>query len=770
MSLTPELFLIYGFAFLLLGAVSLIQPRDPRNLPVSKHFWVFGLFGVLHGLKEIYDAWLLAQGTYNRGLDVLGSAFLLVSFLPLFEFGRRSVREILIAEGRASQFLFGPMAYVLSGVAISVFLLSFQQGVSTLSAASRYFVGFPGAIAAAWVLARRTKFTNWATRSLSGSLVAYAVLGGLVVEPVPGLWDMMPDKDMFIEVFGVPVQLFRTICAVVAFVSLSIAARRAATLTLREVYAQADQLKRANLTLESDLLDRNKALLESERRLLEAERIAKIGGWHSNLEGQLFWSHELLEMMGVDPEAFSGKREFFYDMVHPEDLVQVRQDILHALDNDDGYSFTHRMVRPDGAVMTVSQRAEVQYDDEGVVVGLVGILQDMTDTIELEERLRHAQKMETVGNLTGGVAHDFNNLLAVILGNLELVKDDPTDPANSAMIDSSIEAAMRGADLTKNMLSFARKASLEPVTLSLNQQVLETKKLSERVMPENIEMETSLLASLWKTEADANSTQSALLNLLLNARDAMPQGGKLTVETANVRIDEEYVDTRYEDIDPGRYVMLAVSDTGHGIAKADLEKIFDPFFTTKGPGHGSGLGLSMIQGFMKQSGGTVRVYSEPGVGTTFKLYFRALTVDQDTIQSEKNKPVQSVSSGARLLLVEDEPGVLDVLTTVLSKAGYEIETATTGDDAYIKFAADPTFDLLLTDIVMPGSRKGTDLAKDLRKAWPHLPVIFMSGYASEATVHGNGLRPEDIRLMKPVRRSELIDAVETAMARVSAPA
>jgi CheY-like chemotaxis protein len=257
---------------------------------------------------------------------------------------------------------------------------------------------------------------------------------------------------------------------------------------------------------------------------------------------------------------------------------------------------------------------------------------------------------------------------------------------------------------------------------------------------------------------------------LLNARDAMPQGGKLTVETANVRIDEEYVDTRYEDIDPGRYVMLAVSDTGHGIGKADLEKIFDPFFTTKGPGHGSGLGLSMIQGFMKQSGGTVRVYSEPGVGTTFKLYFRALTVDQDTIQSEKNKPVQPVSSGARLLLVEDEPGVLDVLTTVLTKAGYEIETATTGDDAYIKFAADPTFDLLLTDIVMPGSRKGTDLAKDLRKAWPHLPVIFMSGYASEATVHGNGLRPEDIRLMKPVRRSELIDAVETALARVSTPA
>jgi signal transduction histidine kinase len=401
--------------------------------------------------------------------------------------------------------------------------------------------------------------------------------------------------------------------------------------------------------------------------------------------------------------------------------------IAETLARRESFDLTHRMVRTDGEVVTMNHRGELLLDDRGEVVGLVGILQDISEKLEFEERLRHAQKMETVGNLTGGVAHDFNNLLAVILGNLELVKDDPTDPRNGVLVDAAIGAAMRGANLTKSMLSFARRAPLEPETVDLNQQVKETRRLSERVLPSNIEVETSLLASLWRTEADPNSTQSALLNLLLNARDAMPNGGRLTVETANVRIDSEYVETRYEEMEPGRYVMLAVSDTGQGIAKADLDKIFDPIFTTKGPGKGSGLGLSMIQGFMKQSGGTVRVYSEPGVGTTFKLYFRAVSPEAPLSSVGRELAERRVSKGTRLLMVEDEPGVLEVLSTMLVNAGYVIAPATTGDAAYEMFAADPTYDLLLTDIVMPGSRKGTDLAKDLRKRWPHLPVVFMSG-------------------------------------------
>ena len=230
-----------------------------------------------------------------------------------------------------------------------------------------------------------------------------------------------------------------------------------------------------------------------------------------------------------------------------------------------------------------------------------------------------------------------------------------------------------------------------------------------------------------------------------------------------MRIDEDYVESRNEDMKPGRYVLLAVSDNGHGIPGDILEDIFEPFYTTKPPGSGSGLGLSMILGFMKQSGGAVRVYSEPGVGTTFKLYFKAVTAEVSKPRRLLSSALPTSRSAARILVVEDETGVLDILKSTLTKAGYDIQTARSGDEAYAIFENDPNFELLLTDIVMPGTLQGTTLAAALRAKYPALRVIFMSGYASEATVHGNGLRPEDIRLMKPVGRSDLTKAIEKAL-------
>jgi CheY-like chemotaxis protein len=297
----------------------------------------------------------------------------------------------------------------------------------------------------------------------------------------------------------------------------------------------------------------------------------------------------------------------------------------------------------------------------------------------------------------------------------------------------------------------------------MNKIVLDTKKWSSRTAPANIEIETSLLTRLWKVKADPTNTESALLNLILNARDVMPDGGKLTIETSNVRIEDPYVDGRNEKLEPGRYVMVAVSDNGMGIATEHIERIFDPFFTTKPTGQGTGLGLAMVSGFMRQSGGTAQVYSEIGVGTTFKLYFPAIT-DQPTYASDALKNgVKPVKPGFRVLLVEDEEGVLAVLKTMLETAGYLVDTAATGDKAKGMFIADPKYDLLLTDIVMPGQLQGTTLARELRLMDVKLPVVFMSEYASEATVHGNGLRPEDIRLTKPVTRSDLLAAVAHAV-------
>ncbi|OUS38569.1 hypothetical protein A9Q94_02140 [Rhodobacterales bacterium 56_14_T64] len=367
-----------------------------------------------------------------------------------------------------------------------------------------------------------------------------------------------------------------------------------------------------------------------------------------------------------------------------------------------------------------------------------------------------------MGHLTGGVAHDFNNLLAVILGSLELLQDEQNPSGQKDLIDQAITATLRGADLTKSMLAFARQAPLQPEIIAANDVVREAQNWIVRTLPESVSTETSLFTGLWPIKADRSSLESALLNLIINARDAMDGHGSLTIETANVRIDESYIDARREEITPGRYVMLAVSDTGTGISEANLASIFDPFFTTKAPDKGTGLGLSMVVGFMRQSGGTVQVYSEVDKGTTFKLYFPAAETQKKQITNAATSIILNTGEH-RVLVVEDEDAVRAILDLTLTKAGYQVVKATSGDEALEIFEADPSFDLLLTDIVMPGTLQGTSLSREMRKQRPDLPVVFMSGYANEATVHGNGLRPKDVRMMKPIQRVDLLATVAKAI-------
>jgi len=450
-------------------------------------------------------------------------------------------------------------------------------------------------------------------------------------------------------------------------------------------------------------------------------------------------------------------------IVHPDD----RQKAI--ADRDTVYGMQSaiselRYVMPDGEIRTLRKIFSPinASDEECDLYEVVG--QDITDTKRLQEQLFKSQKMDAIGNLTGGVAHDFNNLLAVTLGNLELLQDEITDADQKELLNNSITSTLRGAELTRNMLSFARKAQLEPTTVDLNSLIRNMKNWIGRTIPSNIDVKTSLLDGLWETEIDASSAEAGILNLVLNARDAMPDGGNLTIETSNVIIDDDYVELRDEEVEPGQYVLVAISDTGEGISSENLKHVFEPFFTTKPVGSGSGLGLSMIEGFMTQSKGMVRVYSELGVGTTFKLYFRASKVAKVNVPAPQDPGVHiDVESGPTILLVEDNSDVLTALQTTLTKLGYRVIQATSGDAAFKIFTSEPKIDLLLTDIVMPGELQGTTLAKALRKLRPDLPVVFMSGYASEATVHGNGLRPEDIRLMKPVRREDLVRAVNKGL-------
>ncbi|MDV7141788.1 ATP-binding protein [Tropicimonas sp. TH_r6] len=483
-----------------------------------------------------------------------------------------------------------------------------------------------------------------------------------------------------------------------------------------------------------------------------------------------FNKHACEEIWGVDADAIEQDVMVFWNAGDDPELVgALEHALMKSAEEMQPWHAVWPIRTAQGERKWLDGRGHPTRLPDGSTLWFALIV-DATKEIEREQQLEderelslRAQKQQSIGQLTGGVAHDFNNLLAVIMGNLELLLDEEDKAEKVAFIEAGIAAAGRGADLTRSMLAFARKAKLEPQAIKLNDLVRDTCNWAGRTLPERIEIETSLLAGLWGIEADPASTEAALLNLIVNARDAISGTGKLTIETANIRIDKAYIDEREVALQPGRYVMLAVSDTGQGIPADKLSEIFEPFYTTKAPGAGSGLGLSMIQGFMDQSGGTVQVYSEPGKGTTFKLYFPTHVPD------ENRSPAATVTEPKpdgqwHILLVEDEDEVRSVLSKSLTRAGYHVTTARTGDEANALFREKPGFDLLLTDIVMPGELQGTHLAGKLRDLRPDLPIVFMSGYASEATVHGNGLRPSDIRLMKPVQRSDLLSAIARSLA------
>jgi signal transduction histidine kinase/CheY-like chemotaxis protein len=470
---------------------------------------------------------------------------------------------------------------------------------------------------------------------------------------------------------------------------------------------------------------------------------------------------------GRTDEEFYANPGLFFQVHDPDDIVAFTAALEEGISTGDPVSHRYRITRPDG------EKRWLDYHGGSTFVAgrvkLEALVLDVTREVEWLKQIEHqreiafrAQKSESMGQLTGGIAHDFNNLLAVILGNLELLEDDNDPSTQKARIKAATTATLRGADLTRNLLAFARKARLTPEVLDLNAVVREAKNWMGRTLPKTVSVETALLAGLWPVAADRSSLESALLNLILNAQHAMAEHGTVTIETDNLDIHEAVIGTGTEARAPGRYVMLAVSHPGEGIKEDDLASIFEPFFTTKPTGSGSGLGLSMTVGFMRQSGGTIHVATERGIGTTFKLFFPV------TAQKEQSpRPVQLETGfsgvGQRVLIAEDEAAVRDTLVTTLSRAGYSVTAAVSGDDAFRIFKADPTFDLVLTDIVMPGTLQGTHLAKALKQLRSDVPVIFMSGYASEATLQGTELKPEDTRLMKPVQRADLLAALAHAL-------
>ncbi len=396
-------------------------------------------------------------------------------------------------------------------------------------------------------------------------------------------------------------------------------------------------------------------------------------------------------------------------------------------------------------------RCSLMRDVDGSPRSILSINSDITARLAVEEQLRQAQKLEAIGQLTGGLAHDFNNLLTVILGNAEVLVDRLSDDKNlRRLAEMSWAAAQRGAELVHRLLAFARRQALEPQVVDLNSLLNGLDALLRRTISQDIEIEFLQPADLWKALVDPAQLETAILNLCINARDAMPCGGRLTIETANISLDEHFADWK-ADAASGQYVMMTISDTGTGMEPNVLARAFEPFFTTKEAGKGSGLGLSMVFGFAKQSNGHVKIHSRPGEGTTIKMYLpRAAQADKEITSSPSRSKLPRGSE--TILLVDDNELVRTYAATQLASLGYKLVSASSGQEALDTLREITDIDLLFTDVVMPGRLSGLHLAEEARIIRPNLPILFTSGYADNAQGDlGFGIH----FLRKPYRPSEL---------------
>ena len=364
-----------------------------------------------------------------------------------------------------------------------------------------------------------------------------------------------------------------------------------------------------------------------------------------------------------------------------------------------------------------------------------------------EQALRQSQKMEAVGQLTGGVAHDFNNLLTIIIGNLGIAKRGIVEARSERALDNALIGAQRAAQLTQRLLAFSRQQPLDPKTVDANKLIMSMADLLTRSLGENIALETIGGAGLWTVEADVSELESTLLNLALNARDAMPDGGKLTIETSNAYLDDEYC-RHHDGVSPGQFVLIAVSDSGVGMPPQAIERAFEPFFTTKEPGKGTGLGLSQVYGFMKQSGGHVKIYSERGEGTTIKLYLPR-HYGEEKIAAVEEPAGSDRGRGETILIVEDDEGVRQYASEILRDLNYQVIEAKDAASALRLLEAGKPFDLMLTDVVLPG-KNGRELADEVARRRPEVKVVFMTGYSRNAIVHQGRLDPGTELISKPL--------------------
>jgi PAS domain S-box-containing protein len=565
----------------------------------------------------------------------------------------------------------------------------------------------------------------------------------------------------------------------VAFLVVSIRKSLAEMLLTAERQAK---LEMVNETVENIVADRTtdltreiderqqteNQLRQSQSQLAQAQQIAHLGNWEWDLlENKASWSEEARRLYGRRPDESGAAMEKYLEHVHPDDRPLLNKVLAESRRTGRPFVCDHRVKLPDGTVRSIHSRGEVFANERGEPVKMFGTVQDITEAKTAEEslrrseaQLRQSQKMEAIGRLSGGVAHDFNNLLTVIngYGSLTMLQVAETDPIRKN-IKEILNAAERATALTGQLLAFSRKQVVQPRVLNLNEVVRGMEKMLRRLIGEDVELSTNFEAGLRQVNADPGQIEQVIMNLAVNARDAMPLGGKLTIRTGNAAVDQSST-FHNRTLEAGDYVMLAVSDDGVGMSEEVQSHLFEPFFTTKGLGKGTGLGLATCYGIICHAGGDIRVYSELNSGTTFKIYLPSTDAVPETPASAHSE--QMPAGRETVLVVEDDPGVRDLAVTVLRKCGYQVQTSHDAFEALEAIKRNPQFDLVITDVIMP-RMSGKDLRDQIKAHHPRTEVLLMSGYTDDALAHHGVLDDGLFFLEKPFSPAKLARKVRQVL-------